>query len=290
MANIKCNGSGDFQTPAIIVCEFQKKLREERDQHQSQRDGFVVLIECAKIARGYKLCTLAKTDETWNFYSNLDNYELFDFQRSAEIIKTHIDGYVKADDDLTKLIKDGSKLLNDLRKKLRDANDASCAMHNCLQSVLEFGDDCVPGELTAVTDKARWLSENGQDAAEAMIDIAGIHTFANLNSLKTFAAELVTLVTDLRKIITEDIKQADEAIVNAQKDLTIAIDALNTEEFDSFEETSVLNSIKSTIEFICEGECPPIECVEEICKETSADSEKGGGQARKPKWTTGDED
>jgi hypothetical protein len=288
MANMKCNGSGDLQTPASIVCEFQRNLREERDQHQSQRNAYVVLIERAKMARGYKLCTLAETDETWNFYHDLDNYELFDFQSSAVIIQSHIDGYVKKDDDLGTLIKDGSKLLNDLKTKLMDANNASCTMRNCLQSVL--GEDCLPDQLKAVTEIARELSENGQHAAEAMIDIAGIHTFANLNSLKTLAADLVTLVKDFKACTDGYIKQADDAIVKAQTDLTTVIKDLNEEEFQSFEETSLLNSTNSTIEFICEGECPPIECVEEICRETSTDSEKGGGQARKPKWTTGDED
>ena len=80
------------------------------------------------MARGYKLCTLKKTDETWNFYHKLDNYEIFDFQKSAATIQAHIDGYAKTDDGLSNLIKDGSKLLTDLKTKLMDANNASCAM------------------------------------------------------------------------------------------------------------------------------------------------------------------
>ncbi len=295
MDNANCNGGGDLRTPANIVCEFQKGLRKEKAASKSRREKSIILIERSELARGYKLCTLDETEKTWDFYHDLDNYELFDFQRSAEIIKDDITrdktGYAKQDEALSKLIQESSKQLSELKAKLLKANNDSCAMRNCLQSILGFSDDSVPEQLKAVTDMARSLSEDSQEAAKAMVKIAGIHTFANIGTLKQLSEKFLQDVKELKTLTDGYITSAAEAEKAAQKEVTGIIDELNNEEFQLFEETSILNGIRSTIKFICEGECPPIECVEEICKATTAEETAGpdGGQTKQAKYATGDE-
>lgn len=292
MTTPNCSGGSDLRTPADIVCEFRKGLVVKQITSENEREASIILIERSELARGYKLCTLDKTEETWDFYHDLDNYELFDFQRSAETIKADIENYVKRDDDLSKLIQDGSKLLVDLKAKLLKANNDSCAMRNCLQSVLGLSDDCVPDELKVVTNIAHGLSEDSQDASKALVKIAGIHTFANIGTLKQPHSEkLLQAVKDFKTLTDGYIASAADAAKAAQKELTGIIDEINSEEFECFETTSALNGIESIIKFICEGKCSPISCVEEICKASSADEIAGsdGGQTKQTKYAAGDE-
>jgi hypothetical protein len=291
MANTSCNCGGETKTPGDIVCDYHKGLKDGRAATQSERDSSRILIAGSEMARGYKLCSLSKTEETFAYYRDIDNYELFDIQKSTEIIKVHINNYAKKDDELSNLIKEGSKMLNALKAKLLEANNASCAMRNCLQSVIGFGDHCVPDELTAVTDLARSLSEDGQKAAEAMVTTAGIHTFANLNTLKPFGEKLTQVVKDLKTLTDGYVKKAGEDAKVAQTDLTTVIDDLNKEEFDYFEQTSTLNAYDGTIRFICEGQCPSIGCVETICLEVSATEPSSGdyGKPTRPNYAKSDE-
>ena len=103
------------------------------------------------MARGYKLCTLPNRENvrtitmTWITTSSSTSEE-------RGIIEANIVEYAKRNDEFGKLIKEGSKRLNDLKAKLHEANNASCAMRNCLQSIIGFGDNDVPPELKAVTD------------------------------------------------------------------------------------------------------------------------------------------
>ena len=125
-----------------------------------------------------------------------------------------------------------------------------------------------------------------------MVEIAGIHTFANLNRLKPFSDSLQRAAQDLFTSSDENVKKAAAAAIDAQKDVTIVVDELNTEEFACFDETSALNAIHGTSDYLCgEASCPPIGCVDDICKGMSAE-ETGStnyGQARQGKYSGGDE-
>lgn len=248
------------------VCKFHKKLTTEHAAHKEGLGASQIRIEAWEIVRGYAICGLAKTEKTFEFYRDLNNFELFDMKDSAEIIKGNIDEHVKKDTELGKSINQVSKSLNDLQVKLHDANNAACTMRNCLQSLLGFKDDDVPGELRSVTHLAKELSKDGKKAAEAMVHVAGIHTFSNLETLTSFGANLTGKLTALKELVDKLINTAEADEKKAQTDLIGVLKQLNAEEFASFRTTAIVNAEDSTIDFICKGQCEPIECVEEICK------------------------
>ena len=276
-------------TPGNLVCEFHKKLKNERASHQSILEASLINIESFETARGYALCCRAKSEETAEYYRDLDNFELFDMKKSAEIIKVNIDNLVKQDTELGNMIKAASKLLKDLKMKLQDSNDAACQMRNCLQSLLNFKEHEVPEELTCVTDLAKKLSKHGQEAAAAMVKVAGIHTFSNLETLQPFGSKLTETVTALKSCTDSLIATAKTDEEKAQGDLTKVLEELNAEEFKSFGTTGVVNAHNSTLGFICEGECQPIECVEEICKEIGK-CESEADESACGQFATGDKD
>ncbi|MBA5868935.1 MAG: hypothetical protein GDA68_02850 [Nitrospira sp. CR2.1] len=287
--------SSTSPTPGNLVCEFHKKKKSERASHKSTLAASAILIESLEIERGYALCCRAKSEEAADYYRDLDNFELFDMQKSSEIIKANIKALVGQDTELGKAIAAASKSLNDLKKKLQESNDAACQMHNCLQSLLGFKEEKtsekhkLSEKVACVTELAKKLSKHGQEAAAAMVKVAGIHTFSNLETLQPFGDELVKAITSLKSGNDSLIAAAKKDEEKSQADLTLVVQNLNAEEFKSFGTAGVINGYNRTLGFICEGECQPITCVEEICKEIGK-CESEAGEAPHGQFATGDKD
>lgn len=298
MANPNSNCTNGPTKPANIVCVFTKDIKDKIAVSTSEVSSSATLISYYEVVRGYKLCCLSMTEKTYQFYRDMDNYELFDMKKTTEIIQANVDAYIKKNGDLAKSIKEGSKMLNDLKVKLHDANNAACAMSNCLKSIIPKPDDPIFEKITDVTQSAKTLSEDGQKAAEALIKIAGIHTFSNVDGLKSFSQKLVEAIKQLKDLSDNYMKKAAEDAKTAQTELTTSIDELNKAEFKCFGETSTLNANDSTLGFLCadinenndNNECKPIDRVEEICMEVSKKPEEQGSPSGKSggKYAKGD--
>lgn len=247
------------------VCKFHKELTDDHTLHTQELDASRIKIEVWEVVRAYAICGLVKSEKTFEFYRDLTNYELFDMKDSVQIIKDNIDAHVKQDAELGKGILDVSKLLNDLQIKLHDANNAACTMRNCLQSTLSFKDDEIPKQLKDVIDRAKDLSKDGKQAAEAMVKVAGIHTFSNLETLQPFGTSLTDKLTALRSLMDGLIAIAKKDQETSQTELLEILKQLNAVEFGSFRTAATVNAEENTLDFICKEECEPIECVEEIC-------------------------
>ena len=278
MANLNSNCTNGPTKPANIVCTYKKDINDKKDISISEVSSSNTLISYYEMVRGYKLCCLSMAEKTYQFYRDIDNYELFDMQKSTEIIQTNVEVYIKKNGDLAKSIKEGSKLLNDLKVKLHDANNAACAMSNGLKSIISSPDDHIVEKITDITHAAKILSDDGQKAAEAIVKIAGIHTFSNVDGLKSFSQKTGEAIKQFKALSDEYMKKAAEDVKAAQTELTKSIEELNKAEFKCFGETSALNANNSTIEFICEekagNECKSIEEVENICMKVSKKPEE----------------
>jgi hypothetical protein len=258
------------------VCKFHNKLTVDHALHTEGLATAQIKIEAWEIVRAYAICSLSKYEQTFEYYRDMTNFELFDMKDSAEIIKTNIDEYVKQDTALGELISDTSKLLNDLQVKLHDANNAGCTMRNCLQSIMGFKDNDVPHQLKDVTEPANELSKDGKKAAHAMVSVAGIHTFSNLETLKPFSSDLSEKLTALKTLTDSLMNTANTDQENAQVELDNVLKQLNAHEFESHGLKDIAKAEDRTLEFICGEQCEPIECVEEICKELGNKESEAG--------------
>lgn len=248
------------------VCKFHKEMTEGKKSSKDKRQVSQIKIASLKIERSYAACNLASSATTQEFYQNLNTFELSGMVASADIIKSDIDARAGLDTgELSTMIADASKLLGDLQSNLHAANNAACSMHNCFKSLLGK-DNPIPPELNDVTDLAKKLSENGKDVADAMVKVAGIHTFSNLETLQPFAGRLVDKLKALKSSTDELAEGAGNDGKAARDELTEVLKQLNQEEFNCFHSTSEINAYTSTLDFICKERCEPITCVEAICK------------------------
>jgi hypothetical protein len=138
----------------------------------------------------------------------------------------------------------------------------------------------VPDQLKDVTELAKELSKDGKKAAHAMVSVAGIHTFSNLETLKPFGSDLTEKLTALKTLTDSLITTAKADQEKAQLELIKVLKQLNAQEFESYGIKGSVGAENRTLEFICEGQCEPIECVEEICKELGNKESEAGYPSR----------
>lgn len=287
MANTRINGSNE--RPYAIICKYHKGLKDQIATSKSEIEAAATQVEFLEMKRGYKLCSLKVLEETHDFYRDIGNYELLDMQKSTEIILENINKYKTKKDNLAKTITETSKNLNNLKIKLQEANNAACAMRNCLKSILAFTDE-TPHEIIKVVNSAKKLSENGQKAAEALVIISGIQTFSNGDGLKSFGDRLVDKVKKFKEQTDGFIKSAEEEAKKAQTELAKVIEEINKKEFENFEVRNKLTALKSTVYFICKGRCRPIGYVEKICKDMITKEEEEVEATNQTPWKDKDED
>ncbi|MCX7099054.1 MAG: hypothetical protein NTV43_14225 [Methylococcales bacterium] len=274
------NNNCSVLAPDTPICKFHKQITSENNSHIHELDASKIKIEAWEVVRAYAICTLAKSEQTFEYYQDLTNFELYDINHSVQVIKDNIDGVVKQDGELGKLILDVSKSLNDLQVKLHDANNAACTMRNCLQSTLSFKDENLPQELKEVIGKAKHLSKYGKQAAEAMVKVAGIHTFSNLETLEPFCNSLSNKLVALMSLTDGLIANAKKDQETSQKELNKVLKDLNIVEFGSFRTVVKINAEINTLNFICKEECEPIECVEKICMSLGSKESKGSNPSK----------
>jgi hypothetical protein len=235
MANINGNDSAS-QNPEKKICEKVKDIINEKKAADSLYTANGTKRESKESSRGYKICCLSKAEETYDLYQDLMSCIVLKNYKKTGIIQKSVDDYCKKDDELEKLINESSKLINDLRVKMNEANDAVCVMVNCVKECIipkpktgkgnkgesmtrEVKD--ISRDLVSITEKTSKLACKGQNAFNGVVNIAGIQTFTNTGGLKSFATKLMDTMKILNDCIAENIK-------TTEKDVTTYRDELNT--------------------------------------------------------------
>lgn len=275
MANNSLNGSSGIRQPVDVICDYHKWIKTNLDSATATVEAIKTTKDFRAVERWYKLCCLSTSNRTYNYYRDLDNYQVFDMNKSVEALQVSVDDHIKKNDSLEKKIQDASKILNDIQTKLQNAHNAACAMENCIKGTIDLEEyQEVKDALTPVLDKAEYLDQKGHDAAEGIAKIAGIQTFSNIDILKDFGKKLGETVKSLKTMVDDNIKKGTDEVKKAQEDLTKVLEALNKLKFDQHRESVVANGLTNTHDFICctgDG-CLPTQTIEEICQSMCDDS------------------
>ena len=285
--------------PADIICEYYKELNKSKEDFELKMKTAKTNMQRENIKRGYKLCCLDMAEMTHGYYSDMENYELHDMLKSVEIIKTNLDTYATKNSELQSMIQSSAKKLSELKGKVHEAHDAACAMRNCINRHLNLdgGPDGgadneasqeVKDALRKVMQKSTDLDAEAQDAAEAMVKVAGIQTFTDVEGVKELVDELSTSMNALHESVTGYISSASEQVTESQESLITVVEELNTEEFSRYENKTSRIGVQRSMHFICKGHCAPIEYVDQIC-ESMGNNEPGPQMPAGKGMTKGDE-
>ncbi len=272
MANMNGNDSTS-QNPENKICEKLTIIKNEEAAANSLSKASSTKKDSKEIARRYKICCLDKAEETNAIYQDLMSCIVIKNYTKTTIIQKNVDEYIKKDDELEKLINESSKLINNLRIKMNEANDAVCVMVNCVKECIlpkpqagngkkGIGDDYMTKEvkevsrfLTAIAEKTSKLACLGQNAFNGVVNIAGIQTFMNMGGLKSFATKLMDTMKIFNDCIAENIKATEKDVTTFREELNAVVKELAEVSCMFSSETSKAHGLKNIRLFICEGEC-----------------------------------
>ncbi|WP_062057019.1 hypothetical protein [Aquimarina longa] len=292
MASKNSNDNGNLRSADTVICEGLTVIKNDKNTAYSIYKANETLQESKEIARGYKICCLNKAEESNDVYQEIMSGVTIKNAKKTEIIQKNIGEYIKKDDEIEKLIKDSSKLLNEMRVKLEDAHNAACAMSNCIKNKIlpksgkKTKDDKkveIEQELKEITEKTKQLDEKGQNAFQSVVTIAGIQTFTNTMILKDFIAELSVAVKDFKECIDTNIKSTSEDVTTSRKELNVIVEELAQVACDKEMEHIKVQGLERVKHFVCEGEYED-ECLD-LCKDIRScyDSDDGHKPKRKPR-------
>ena len=279
MANMNPNGgTGGVLTPDGVICGSVKEINSKKKESESQKTASDTNKESKKETEKFKICCLDKAQKTHKFYRNIDNCVGLVSFKKTEIIKKNIEGSIKKNKELEKLIIESAKMLKELRGKVEDAHNAACTLDNCIskriESLPEEGTiseiiDCL-GIINTKTDS---IHKKAQLAFEDVTKIAGIQTFSNIDSLSEFGNDLMTAMTEFKNGIDENIKDSGEKVTKSQEDLSKLLEELNQVCCERDNHSVKYDGLYGVITFICEGKCNTNLTVEDICSSLSINSD-----------------
>ncbi|WP_010521959.1 hypothetical protein [Aquimarina agarivorans] len=245
-----------------VICENIKIVNSEALVAKSLYEANKILKESKNSARSYKLCTLDKAKESKAVYEDMLSCVTVGGHKKAEIIQTNVDEYVKMDAEIGKLIKDTSKLLNQMRIKIEEAHNAACAMSNCFENKIitvkgkskkEGEKENAASNLKDLLNSTKSINERGQNAFESIVAIAGVQTFTNTSRLKKFATDLNTAVKSFKSIVESNITSTTEEVKNSTTDLITTEIELSKITCDQNDQGVLEDGLTAVHSFVCKG-------------------------------------
>lgn len=285
---MNCNDNNASQSPDTVICESLKVIKNDKKTADSMYTANETLQTSKETVRGYKICCLDKAEESNGVYQDIMTCVTIGNFKKTEIIQKNTEEYIKKDDEIEKLIKDSSKLLNEMRVKMEDAHNAACAMSNCVKNKIlpkskrNIKDDKVAeidNALKDIMDKTKKLDEKGQNAFESAVTIAGIQTFTNTSSLKEFTTLLMDSMKAFKSCVEANIKSTDAEVIASRTELNVIVEELAQIVCDKMAQSTTSQGLDSVIEFVCEKDNCDDDCLD-LCKETrNCYEEEGEGRS-----------
>ncbi len=261
-----------------FIDKCKKELCHEKVAAQSKEDACCTDVNSQDQDNQYKICCLVTTQKTNQFYQNFKFCIGQPGARTGENTEAKIEELIKKEEDLKTKFKDLTKMIKSSRDKMKAAVECACGLERCFDEeercnpdILKALEDGIPGfksqvlECSTETEKCY---EKLNTAFDSAIDISGILTFSDVDSLqapaKGLVAKMKALTEDYESVIGTTTDRLKEDIRN----LTECIDTRQDKSFACCFTTVELNALTMLYNFICDPECADKDParIQEICK------------------------
>ncbi len=262
MASKNNNDGANLRNADTVICENLQVIKNDIMAGESMCEASGILKDSKIAARRYKVCSLDRAEQSNDIYQDILTCVTIGSYKKAEIIKANVDEYITKDDEIGKLIKDTSKLLNEMRVKIEEAHNAACAMSNCFENKIlpksgkstKDGEKAdAHGELQQILHKTKELNEKGQNAFESAVAIAGVQTFTNVTSLKEFAANLSASVKTFKDCVEANIGSTTSEVSACRTELSTIEEELAQIMCDEKSQRVNKEGLQCVKDFICDG-------------------------------------
>ena len=266
-------------TPTQETIEQCKEiLCDEIKNANSKKIASKIVKQTKKNIKKYKTCCLVKTQDTQTFYDNLNLCVCVPGKKKTSLLTDEIKNTIKKREELAKMLKEAVSNIKKVKGKMSEAQDEACKLNRCweeekrcnldLYNVLKdlditFGETTYKLYTEDDTDSAtKEITRHTKDCYEkitttfdAGVNIIGIQTFVNVNSLTGISDELSQKIDDFKKDIEGNVKKTEEASKKATEELSACLEAEVAIAFDCCTAQMEYKSCKLTRECICNDDC-----------------------------------
>ncbi len=287
-----------------IINQCIEELEDEKKARRAEAKALKKACDLKECIEDYKTCCLVKSREVWDLYTNLDLCYVAESNKTAMLLNQDIQTHCDKEVALEQKLKDAVKCIKEVKTKLNDVVDEACKIDRCIKEEKR----CKRGlhellkgrnnEWKPMLDRIEELSIScfniSCKAFDAGVDVVGIQTFVDLESLKTLGTELEQKVGALRADVTGNAQSAEAEWKKSLTELVGVKEELVQGEFEKCHAKNAREGIEDTLEFLCDpGGCDKIEDtdLEEICRKVKENFGNGSDDEdddyEKPKKPSG---
>jgi len=248
------------------IDQCKVEICREKVAARSTKEAKCTDLRCKNKERQYKVCSLVKAQETYTLYTNLDLCIAIEGIKSSTLVKGKIDALITKDVELNKAYKDLAKSIKEIKNKYTEALEVACKMERCIEEEERCHPDLLAKlrrkindfdqRICAIPKKAEKCYDKINTAFDSAIDIAGILTFSNIESLTEFCKNLADWMAKLRKDVDNNREAAATKIAEAIKALQEIIESKITTKFEKCLAITQHVALKRTYKFLCHPDCP----------------------------------
>jgi hypothetical protein len=257
-------------TKQVIEDYKKNELTPKREAARAELKAAQTKANSSASNRQYKICAYVEGQNVLNFYNTLDFCEAIATVNASAQVADKIKKVETKNGDLKKQFDDVVKSIKDLRTKLYDVEMKAYEMGDA------FEDPSNKDQITALNniikkedvEKLMQMSDKVHDqsnlAFSTAVDVAGILTFANVESLKVFGDDLSKKTTDFKKNVDDTVKKSTEDLKKAQQELSDASKALMLDKLSAKDPSVEITAWGETEDFLGDGDNSKCDCLQSI--------------------------
>jgi hypothetical protein len=243
-----------------VIEEYRKnELTPKKTTAEAERDAADTRIEGSASNRQYKICAYVEGQRVSDFYNTLDFCEAIAAVSTSGQVSDRIKKVETKNGDLKKQFDEVVKAIKDLRVKLYDVEMKALDMADAYEDpsnadqIKALPNSIDKARVTLMVDVADKTHDQSNTAFSTAVDVAGIMTFTNIESLKGFGDNLSKKAVDFKKNVDDNVKKSNEDRGKAQQELGEASKILMLDTFGRKDPSVEIMAWKATDTFLGDG-------------------------------------
>ena len=261
-----------------FIEKCKKELCDEKVAAASESEACKKEEEALDQDRQYKICCLVNSQEANTFYQNFKFCIGQPGSKTTEKSVDKIKDLIEKEKNLNSQYKDLTKMIKEARDKMKAAVECACGLERCFDEeercnpdilkALEDGIDGFRNRILECKSETENCYEKLNKAFDSAIDISGILTFSDVDSLESPGNNLKEKIAELTKDYDEAIKTTSENVTKNIDSLTECLDLLFEKHVNCCFTAAKKDALRAVYDFICDPECMDKEParIQEICQ------------------------
>ena len=232
---------------------------------KAEKDASIIKRTAREEVEQYKICCFVKAQQAFHTYTSLDLLVATKAKKTVEVLGGNVKKYIEIDNGLAKILSETVKSIKEVKKKLAEVADEACKLDRCveeeqrcnpdLKKALENGVPRIKEAIRIIRDSSKNCYDLSSRAFDAGVEIVGVQSFTNLESLKKMSDELTLSVSKFKIDIDLNTKKAYEDMTKCKEEYVTVVQELEQLDFDRCTAEVQFKAVKASRDFICDPHC-----------------------------------